>query len=71
MVFGMYVNEKGHKLALMPLIGPKSDVAAYRKFAVTAVSFVIVTVVGLAVPEIAPDQPIQGEPAAGVAVRVT
>ena len=55
----------------MPLIVWELGVAAYRKFAVIDVSLVMVTVVGLTVPVIAPDQPIQGEPAAGVAVSVT
>ena len=55
----------------MPLLVLESSFAAYRKLAVIDVSLVMVTVVGLAVPVIAPDQPIHGEPAAGVAVSVT
>ena len=55
----------------MPLVVSESSGAAYRKFAVTEVSLVMVTFVGLAVPVMAPDQPIQGEPAAGFAVSVT
>ena len=34
----------------MPLVASEPSVAAYRKFAVTDVSLVMVTVVGLAVP---------------------
>ena len=65
------MKEKGHELSLMPLLVSESRGVPYRKFAVTDVSLVMVTVVGLAVPVIAPDQPIQGEPADGVAVSVT
>jgi hypothetical protein len=44
---------------------------AYRKFAVTLRLELIVTLIGLFVPVTPPLQPIQGEPAAGVAVNVT
>ena len=45
--------------------------ACYLKFAVTDMSFVIVSVQVRAVPVQAPAQPIQGDPGSGVAVIVT
>lgn len=53
------------------LLGRETPVLAYLKLALIVMSLVIVTVIVRLVPLASPDQPIQGEPAAGVAVSVT